>query len=96
MEVQRNYAIAMMFSLGYLIFDEITIRFIWHDPYANKMTMQMSLHHYIVGIYLFFSFASGYSLASTNSVGLLCEFSTFLLNMTEMMTVKEGCLFSTI
>lgn len=95
-EVQRNYGLIMAFSVGYLIFDELAIAFLWHDNTANKMTFQMRVHHYIVGLYFFCSFSTGYALASTNSVGLVCEFSTLLLNTLEMMTVKEGCIFLTI
>ena len=37
-EVERGYAVIMMFSFGYLIFDEIAIRFFYTDPWADKMT----------------------------------------------------------
>lgn len=95
-EVQRNYGLIMAFSVGYLLFDEMAIAFLWNDNKRNKMTFQMRLHHYIVGLYFFCSASTGYMLASTNSVGLVCEFSTLLLNTIEMMTMKEGCVFMSL
>ena len=56
----------------------------------------MRVHHYIVGAYFFCSFSTGYAMTSTNSVGLVCEFSTLLLNTIEMKTEKSGCVFLTL
>lgn len=86
----RGYAIILLLSLSYLIFDELVIRLFWHDPWADKMTRQMSLHHYIVSFYYFGAFFAGYSTPSMVSTVLICELSTLFLNISELMPNKSG------
>lgn len=95
-EPQPAHGYVMSISLGYLIFDEIAMRTLWANPWVDKLTVQMSAHHYIVAVFFISAFGTGYALATIVNVGLICEISTLFANLVELVDAKEGCLFRLI
>lgn len=92
-DVQPVYGYLMCVSLSYLLFDEIAMRTMWANPWADKLTVQMSYHHYIVGFYFITAFGAGYAFSTIVNIALLCEISTFFANLVEIVETKEGCIF---
>ena len=93
---ELNYVVVMMVSMGYLIFDEFRIRFLVADMKANKMTAQMSLHHYLVALYFISTLLVGYGAPAIASIGLTCEISTLFLNIRLLYPKKKGCFYMVI
>ena len=79
----------MAVSFSYLVFDEITMRLCFNDFRSDKMNSQNSVHHYLSGLYFATVIITGYGISTTNAV-LICELSTFLLNMRLLHPTKEG------
>lgn len=75
----------MSISIGFLIFDEIMIKVFWNNPNADKLTAQMSMHHWLAAAYFASAFIVGYAVPSSISVGLVCEISTFFANLVDLI-----------
>ena len=76
----------LMFMIGYFVFDEITMHFVWADLYykGDKVSQQMGLHHILGVIYMVSGLIVGYMMPIGMCIAFITEASTFFLNLRQM------------
>ena len=92
MEVQPTHGVMMVWMAGFFLYDEIVLRCVYTDPYADgdKVTMQHSMHHWFGIIYMLTALFVGYAMPSSIAMGLMSEFSTIWLNFRFLLDERES------
>lgn len=96
MTVEPIYGISCVWVTGFFLYDEIVLRLVYTDPYADgdKVTMQHSVHHWLGILWMLSSLCVGYSMPSSLAIFLICELSTIWLNFRFLIDDRDSSLYS--
>lgn len=92
----RSYEILIGIAIGYMLYDELCMRFVFKNYYADKITAQNSIHHYIVSLMIMSALFAGYAATSFVSIMFIVELSTLFLSLRDMHPTRKGCCYVTI
>lgn len=82
----------LAWMIGFFLYDEIVLRLVYKDPYADgdKVTMQHSVHHWLGILYFASALCVGYTMPSSIAIGLIAESSTIWLNFRFLIDGRES------